>query len=114
MPNVNPVDYKRVHVMRKARANLKRRTSPEWAAAIRGLRCGRVCRLIAAQIVWWDYFAKKPATPHDATLDLYKNDWEYMVVTGAKIFVRKQSIAKALVALGYAEHVAQKRAEVVS
>ena len=108
------VDEKRDWARRRAKASLKRRTSPEWATAIRGLRCERVCRLIAAQIVWWDYFAKKPANPHDATLDLYKNDWEYMVVTGAKILVRKKSIAKALVALGYAEHVAQKRAEVVS
>ena len=97
----------------KARKTLKRRTSQEWKQAIDGLKCGRTCRLLAACIVWWDYFAKKPAVPHDATLDLYKNDWDYMVVRREPISVRAASLVRALVAIGYAEAIARKRSEVL-
>ena len=69
---------------------------------------------MAACIVWWDYFAKKPAVPHDDTLDAYKRDWDYMVLTRAPIRIQKRSIVKALVALGYAETAAKKRSEVSS
>ena len=109
---MTPVDYKRVVAMRKARASLERRTSPEWAKAIAGIR-GRICRLMVAQIVWFDYFSTKPATPHDATLDVYKNDWEYLVVTRAPIRVRAAALANALMAIGYAEPAARKRAKVL-
>ena len=100
--------------METTRTALKRRTSQEWKLAIDRLRCSRVCRLLAAQVVWWDYFAKKPANPHDATLDGYKADWEYMVVTRAPIRVRKASLAAALVAMGYLPEVAAKRSEVIT
>lgn len=98
---------------RKARQNLSRRSSPEWAKAIAGLRCGRLCRLLVANIVWWDYFAKKPANPHDATLDVYKADWENMVVCRKPIRVRQGSIESALMSIGYAATVAKKRSMVV-
>jgi hypothetical protein len=98
--------------LEKARTSLKRRSSPEWAKAIASIR-GRMCRLMVAQIVWFDYFSKKPATPHDATLDDYKNDWEYLVITRAPIRVRSTTLAAALIAVGYAESIAAKRAEVL-
>ena len=107
-------DPKRERIIRNARESMQRRKPAEWKQAIDRLHCGRVCRLMAACIVWWDYFAKKPTVPHDETLDAYKRDWDYMVITGAKIRVQARSIVKALVALGYNEDVARKRSEVVS
>ncbi len=108
------VDIKRERIVRNARESLQRRKPAEWKQRIDRLPCGRVCRLMVACIVWWDYFAKKPAVPHDDTMDAYKRDWDYMVITGAKIRVRAQSIAKALIALGYEQSMATKRSEVVS
>ena len=111
---MNGPDYKRIAAQRKTSRTLKRRKPAEWKRGIDRLPCGRVCRLMVACIVWWDYFAKKTAIPHDDTLDAYKRDWDYMVITGAKIRVKAQSIAKALIALGYDEAMAAKRSEVVS
>lgn len=111
---MKPVDPKRERIIRNARENMKSRKPAEWKQAIDRLPCGRVCRTMAACIVWWDYFAKKPAVPHDATLDGYKNDWDYMIITGAKIRIRAESLVRALVALGYVECVARDRASVIS
>ena len=111
---MNGPDYKRIAAQRKASRSLKRKTPAEWKQGIDRLPCGRVCRLMVACIVWWDYFAKKTAIPHDDTMDAYKRDWDYMVITGAKIRVRAQSIAKALIALGYDEAMATKRSQVVA
>ena len=78
-------DYKWIAARRKARKAVKGRTPAEWKKAIDRLHCSRVCRTMAACIVWWDYFANKLAIPHDPTLDAYKRDWDYMVITGAKM-----------------------------
>lgn len=99
--------------MEKARKMLNRRSSQEWKQAIDRIRCGHICRLIVAQIVWWDYFSKKPASPHDDTLDSYKADWDCMVIRRTPVRIRARSVAKALVSIGYQEDVAEKRSRVV-
>jgi hypothetical protein len=107
-------DHGREWQLAKARRSLKRRSSEEWLDAIRRLRCGRLCRLLVSQIVWWDYFSNKPATPHDPAFDAYKADWEYMVVCRKPIRIRDTSIAAALIALGYQQDLAIKRSQVVN
>ena len=97
----------------RTRYLLVRRTDAEWLDKIRKIRHQQT-RLLCANIVWFDYFSETER-PHDAhALDQFRHDWDFLVITRAKITVRPPQLEKALERIGYHRDLAKKRAAVLA
>lgn len=95
------------------RYHLRHRTDAEWLAALETIPTGEL-RILCACIVWFDFFsAREPPRPCPQ-LTAFRQDWDYLVLTGRQIQTEAPALAAALESIGYHPDLAKKRSETVS
>jgi len=83
-------------------AAAKRLSGADWRKAVDKVK-GRIVRIQAACIVWWDHFGPRPASDPWTDLDDYKAAWR------ADKNADKSKVQAALVKIGYPKHKAAER-----